>query len=135
MDLLIVEIQGNGWDLSMTRISYKLSIRTTKTKKFEKSLKMYNIINFKTPCYILTSWANIVHLIGNYKFMRPVSIWRLPKEWKKKQKQKTQRNYARKVSQPFENDLFSENYSVFKWFFKSNGIVFQVLKRLGKKQI
>ena len=58
--MLIFEIQGIGWDLSMTINSYKLTKRTTKTEKFEKSLKMYNIINFKTPCS-----SKIVHLIGN----------------------------------------------------------------------
>ena len=42
----------------MTRISYMLSKRTTKNEKIEKSLKIlkrYNIMNFKTICYILTA--------------------------------------------------------------------------------
>ena len=58
--MVIIEIQGIGWDLSMTINSYKLTERTTKTEKFEKSLKMYNIINFKTSCS-----SKIVHLLGN----------------------------------------------------------------------
>ena len=80
--MLIFEIQGIGWDLSMTRISYKLMKRTTKSEKFEKSLKMYDIINFQTIRYRLTALCKIFHLIVNYKFTRPVSILRLPKEKK-----------------------------------------------------
>ena len=67
--MLIFELQGIVWDLSMTRISYKLTKRTTKT---EKSLKTYDIINFKTIPYKLTASGNIIHLIVSYKFMRPV---------------------------------------------------------------
>ena len=81
--MLIFEIQGNGRDLSITRISYKMTKRTTKTAKFEKSLKMYNIINFKTIRYKLTASGKINHLIGIYKFMRTVSTLRLLKELKK----------------------------------------------------
>ena len=40
VDILIFGIQGIGWDLSMMRISFKLTKRTTKTERFEKSLKM-----------------------------------------------------------------------------------------------
>ena len=83
VNMLIFEIQGNGRDLSITRISYKMTKRTTKTAKFEKSLKMYNIINFKTIRYKLTALGKIIHLIGIYNFMRPVSTLRLLKELKK----------------------------------------------------
>ena len=44
----LLEIQKNGWNFSMMKISYKLTKRTTKTEKFGNSLKMYNIVNFKT---------------------------------------------------------------------------------------
>ena len=64
----------------MTRIRYKLTKRTTKTEKFEKSLIMYNIVILKSICYKLTAGGKIFLLIGNYKFKRPVTILRLPKE-------------------------------------------------------
>ena len=48
--------------------------KTTKTEKIEKPLKMFNIINFRTICYKLASSGNFIHLFGNYKYLRPVSI-------------------------------------------------------------
>ena len=39
--MLFFEIQEFGRDPSMMKISYKLTKRTTKIKKFEKKLKMY----------------------------------------------------------------------------------------------
>ena len=56
--------------------------KNNKNEKFEKSLKMYNIINFQTIRYRLTALCKIIHLIVNYKFTRLVSILRLPKEKK-----------------------------------------------------
>ena len=49
------------------------------------------VLNFKTIHYKLTAWGNIIHLILNYKPMRPVSNLRLPKE----QKQQIQENNER----------------------------------------
>ena len=43
-----------GCDLSLMKISYNLTKRTTKTEKFEKCLKKY-IINLKTKGYKLTN--------------------------------------------------------------------------------
>ena len=63
----------------MTRISYKLTKRTTKTEKFEKILKMSNIIIYETIGHKLTVSGNITHLIVNYKFLKPIRILRLPK--------------------------------------------------------
>ena len=62
------------------RISYKLTKKTTKTEKFKKSLKMYNIINFEIIRYKRTASGNINPWKLNYKFLRPVSILRLPKD-------------------------------------------------------
>ena len=64
----------------MTRTSHKLTNRTTKTEYFEKYSKMRIVLNFKTIRYKLTALDNIIPLIGYIKFMRPVSILRLPKE-------------------------------------------------------
>ena len=67
----------------MTRISHKLSKRTTKPEKIEKHLKIvkvYNTIIFKTIRNKLTDSGNIIHSIFNYKLMGPVSFLRLPKE-------------------------------------------------------
>ena len=66
--MLKFEIQGNGWDLSMMRISFSLMIRTI-------PIKRYKIILCK-----LTNSGNIIDLYLNYKLMRPVIILRLPKE-------------------------------------------------------
>ena len=76
----------------MTRITYKLTKRTTKTEKFEKSLNNYKTIIFKTISYKLTVSGKNNNLIVNYNFMRPVRILRLPKNLKKMQKQQTQKN-------------------------------------------
>ena len=49
VDMLRSEIQWFGWDLSMMRISYKLTKRSTKAEKVQISLKileLFNIINF-----------------------------------------------------------------------------------------
>ena len=51
--MLFFEIREVACDLSLKKISYRLTKRTTKTEKFEKGLKMY-IINFKTKGYKLT---------------------------------------------------------------------------------
>ena len=83
--MLILIIQRIEWDLSMMKISYKLTKTTTKTEKFEKALKMYNIINSQTIRYKLSASVNIIHSIFNYKLMRPVSTLRLPKENRQKQ--------------------------------------------------
>ena len=65
--MLIVEKQGVGWDPSMMRIINKLTKRTTKTGKFEKSLKIHLIVNFKTIRFLtfLTASGNIVQSILN----------------------------------------------------------------------
>ena len=53
--MLIFKIKGIGWDLSMMRVKYKLTKRTTNTKKIEKSSKIYSITTFKTIRYKLTA--------------------------------------------------------------------------------
>ena len=67
----------------MMRKSHKLTKRTTKTEKKDKSFKIlstYNIIIFKTIRYKLTASGNIIYAIFNYKLMRMVNTLRLPKE-------------------------------------------------------
>ena len=81
-DILFFEIEEGGWDLSMMKMSYNLTKRTTKIEKFEKTLKVYNIKIFRTVCYKLTATSNIILSIFIYKPMRPVSNLRLPKEQK-----------------------------------------------------
>ena len=50
--MLTFEVQRIMWDLSMKKTSYKLKKkRKTKDEKFEKSLKMCNIINYKPVRY------------------------------------------------------------------------------------
>ena len=90
--MLFLEIQGTRCDLSTMRISYKLMKRTTKTEKFEKFLKKYNIINFKTIQYSLIASGNISHFIFIYTFRKPVSFLRLPKERNKKAKTAKSKN-------------------------------------------
>ena len=60
--------------------------KKTKTEKFKKSLKMYNIINFQAIRYKMTASGNINPCILNYEQLRPVSILRLPKNLKNRQK-------------------------------------------------
>ena len=53
-----------GWDLSLMKISYNFTKRTTKTEKFEKNFNMI-IKNFKTICYKLTASGNIIQSMLN----------------------------------------------------------------------
>ena len=78
--MLIFEIQGIGWNFSMTRMSYKFTKSTTQTEKFEKILDLYDIINLVTFRHKLTASGNIILSALNYKLMRPVIILRLHKE-------------------------------------------------------
>ena len=64
--MLSLEIQEIGWDLSLMKISYNLTKRTTKTEKFEKYFKLF-IINFKTIQYKLTSLGNISPKLQAYE--------------------------------------------------------------------
>ena len=67
-------------DLSMMRISYKLK-KNNKNWKVWKIIKKYNIINFKTIRYKMTTSGNINPWILNYKLLRQVSVLRLPKDF------------------------------------------------------
>ena len=51
--MLLFEKQEILRDLSLMKISYNLTKRTTKNEKFEKGLEIY-IISFKTKGYKLT---------------------------------------------------------------------------------
>ena len=59
LDIQIFRIQKIELDLSMMRISYKLTKKTTKTEKLKNSLKKYNITNFETIRYKMTASNNI----------------------------------------------------------------------------
>ena len=83
--MLFFEIQENGRDLSMMKINFNLSKRTTKTETFGKKMKM-NILNFKTIRYKLRALGNTFHSIFNYKLMRRVSNLQRPKELKNRKK-------------------------------------------------
>ena len=110
--MLFLEIQEIGWDLSLKKISYNLTKRTTKTEKLENYFKMF-IINFKTIRYKLTASGNINHSILNYKPMRPVINLRLPKD----QDQQIQENIKReKCRRHQKNELFTKHFSIFYYF-------------------
>ena len=79
-NMLIFEIQGIAWDLSMMSIIYKLTKRTTKTENFEKFLKMCILLNFMTIRYKMIASNQIIHSILHYKLMILVRILRLHKE-------------------------------------------------------
>ena len=56
--MLVFKLHESVWELSMVRISYKLTKRTTKTEKIEKPLKIFKIYNFvklRTARYKLTA--------------------------------------------------------------------------------
>ena len=115
--MLFFEKQENGWDLSLMKVSYNLTKRTTKTEKVEKYFKMF-IINFKTIRYKLTASGNINHSILNYKPMRPViNLW-LPKE----QKQQNQEKLSEKSVEGIKKMKFSLKTLPLPIIFKSNGI-------------
>ena len=80
--MLFLEIQEIGRDLSTMKVSYKSTKRTTKTEKFEK--KNEN----KVTDYSLkvSALCTINNSIFNYKLMPTVSNLRLPKEQKKRKK-------------------------------------------------
>ena len=78
VDMLIFEFQGNGRDLAMMRINYKLT--KTKIEIFQKFLKLYIIIKFNYIRCKLTASGKIFNSILNYNLMRPVSLLRQPKE-------------------------------------------------------
>ena len=78
--MLIFEVLLRVTTFNYSAITTK---RTTEFEKIEKSFKIVkkeNILNFKTIRYYPTALVKIIHSILNYKFMRPVSILRLPKE-------------------------------------------------------
>ena len=54
--------------------------KNNKFRKVLKTLTKYNITNFKTIRYKLTAPGKIIHLIPNYKLIRPARTLRLPKE-------------------------------------------------------
>ena len=93
--MLFLEIQEIGWDLSLMKINYNLTKRTTKTEKLEKYFKMF-IINFKTISYKLTASGDINHSILNLKRMRNVIKLRLPKEQKQQIQEKIDREKSRR---------------------------------------
>ena len=82
VDMLFFETQEIGCYLSLMKISYNLTKRTTKTRYCENYLKMY-IRNFKTKSYELKVSGNIFISILNYKLKRLVSSLRLTKEQKR----------------------------------------------------
>ena len=80
---------------------------------------MYTLIIFKTIGYKLTASGNIIHLIVNYKFMRPVRILLLPKN-------KTGKNS--KLKQTLSKKIVN---AIRKWTFQYKLFYFQ----LNYKQI
>ena len=61
---------------------------------------MYDIINFKAALHKLTALGSFLHPIINYKLMRSVSIFRLPRE-KNIQEQQIQKKVSKKSVQAF----------------------------------
>ena len=123
VDMLFFKTQEIGCDLSLMKISYNLTKRTTKTEKFENYLKLY-IINFKTKGYELTASGSIIISILNYKLKRLVRILRLHKEqktgknsnFKKKiEREKCRRHY--KMIFSLKTSLCSNNFLTEMEFF------------------
>ena len=76
--MLIFELDGFEWDLSVMRTNYKLT-KGTKTELFENILKMNNIKNFKTIRSKLTASKNIINSNLNSKLKSPLSFLRAQK--------------------------------------------------------
>ena len=97
VNMLIFKIQGIVLELTMMRISYKLTKRTTNWKKREilKILKKFCILHLKTIRYKPTASGKIIHSIVIYKLLRQVSILWLPdikRMIKNRQKQQIKKN-------------------------------------------
>ena len=82
----------------MDFIRIEVDEKNKKTEKFEKTLKMYNIIIFKTIGFKLTASGNITHyrfmgnMTGNIKGLWDRSEFYGYLKIKKKQKQQTHKN-------------------------------------------
>ena len=111
--MLSPEVQEISWDLSLMKISYNLTKRTTKNEKFEKNFNMF-IISFKTIRYQLTASGSIIHSIFKWKPMGAVSNLRLPKEQNSKLKtklsEKSVEGIKKKIKFSLKTLLFSINF-------------------------
>ena len=103
--MLFLEIQEIGWELSLKKIIYNLTKRTTKTEEFEKYFEMF-IKNFKTICYKLTASGNIIHSILKYKLMRLISKLRLPNKQKQAKTATSRKKLIDKSVEGVENWSF-----------------------------
>ena len=59
--MLVFELNGTEWELSVMRLSYKFAKRTTKSEKSETN----NMKNFRPIRYKLTALTSIIHSILN----------------------------------------------------------------------
>ena len=59
---VIFEIHENGWDLSLMKISYNLTKKTTKTENFEKLLRVTS--------FIQSSITGLRDLSANYGYLK-----------------------------------------------------------------
>ena len=82
------------------------------------------IINFKTKGYELTASGNIINSILNYKRKRLVSIFWLPKEQKQAKTAISRKKLSEKSVEGNKNDLFTKNFSMFKYFLTEIGFFF-----------
>ena len=100
VDMLIFEIQGNGWEFSLMRISYKLTQRTTKTenlKNFWKCIILQTLWLFvKNGLLWVTSL--IQHLITSLWDRSTFFAHKEEKQAKKRQIQNTLREKCRAKS-------------------------------------
>ena len=103
--------------------------KNKKTEKFEKSLKMYNIINFETIRY---KWLprNLNPWILNYMLLRPVSILRLKNRPKPLTRKKIEREKSLKNNFLVMTFLSSINHlSAWDFFFTYD---FKLWKNMNK---
>ena len=109
-DKLIFQRHGTGYDLSMMRISYKLTKRPTKTEKFEKSLKKYNII--KTICYKLTASGTSIIQSSITSWVDRSAFYGYIKK-KNRQKQQNQKIFIEKSVEVNKKWTVQYNFSIF----------------------
>ena len=110
---VVFRIQGIWYDLSMIRISFKLTKTVLKTEKIVNSLKMYDLINFKPIRYRLTTLSNTIYSIIKYKLWDRSAFYGCLKNKKDMQKKQIQKEWARKVSNSLTSDFFSKKFSIY----------------------
>ena len=135
IEKLIFEFQGVGWDLSMIRISYKLTKRRTKTirkaiyKKNEKLKNWKQLISYTLRLFAI----NCLHRVIPFIQSSNRSLWDFSAYHDYIKNLKKTANSIKKetkVSKPQKNELFNRNIPIFNKLFNHDRIPLSLTIRL-----